>query len=328
MKTAVTGATGHLGAQLVQTLLAAGHPLRAVLAPGDSAPHLPKGVERITADVRDPEALRRAFDGVERVFHLAALVRLTPDHDGRTWGINVTGTRNVLDAAKAAGARRVIHCSSHHAIHRFPLEEPLHEERGLALDEPCAYHRSKAHAEVAVLEAGARGLDAVIVNPGTMLGPLDHAPSILGQTLIDLYHGRIPALPDAVSDYVDTRDVCAGILGAAERGRKGERYLLTGKVLGAVELAAAIQGATGRPMPRTVLPLWTMRAVAPLAVLYARVTRSAPRLTPEMVRSCYANRVVRNDKAVRELGFSVRPFADTLRDTFAWFGEQGWLGAR
>lgn len=329
MKAAVTGASGHLGSALLEALAQAGHEVRAVLRPGDAAPHVRRGPAQVVeADVRDAPALRRAVEGVEVIFHLAVVLRLAPDRDGQMQAVNVGGTRNVLDAAEAAGVRRVVHCSSHHALERFPLDQPLHEGRPLALRDPCDYHRTKAEAEALALARARGGLDVVIASPGTMVGPHDHGPSLFGQTLLDIHHRRLPVMAAAVSDYVDVRDVCAGMLAAADRGRRGERYLLGGEVLDARALGAAVRAATGRPVPRVILPLWLLGALVPIAGLHARLTGQEPRLTAEVVRACMSSREVRHDKATRELGYTRRPFAETLRDTFAWFERQGWLEAR
>jgi len=323
---AVTGASGHLGSQLLQTLQAAGHTPRAVLLPGDPAPHLRQTtIEIREADVRDAAALPAALDGAEAVIHLAAVVKLAPDRDGKVRAVNVDGTRHVLAAARAVGIRRLLHCSSHHALHRFPLSEPLHEGRPLALDEPCDYHRSKAEAEREVLQAVEGGQDVVILSPGTMLGPNDHLPSILARSLIDLFHGRLPAVPDVVSDYVDVRDVAAAMVRALADGQRGERYLLGGRVASMKELLVLLAAATGRPMPKVVLPVWMFDALVPFASIGGFLTRREPALTREMVRSFRSNKVVSHAKAEAALGFTLRPLEETLVETFAWFRSRGWL---
>ena len=323
MIVAVTGATGRLGREVVSALLAAGHRPRAIVMPDDPfVGHLGTGVEQVIADVRDVEALRRAFAGADAVIHLAAVIRLAPDRDGRMAAINVQGTANMCAAARANGVSRVVHCSSHHALERFPLSEPLHEERPLALTERCDYHRSKAQAEQIVLEQVKEGLNAVIVSPGSLMGPGDHEPSLLGRSLRDLALGRLPALVETTSDYVDVRDVAQAVVRALAQGRTGERYLLGGHVLDMRALAGAVARHSGRRAPRVVLPLSLVRPLVPFARLGAWMQGKEPFLTSELLRACESNSVVSHEKAERELDFSLRPFEVTLRDTLTWFEEQ------
>ncbi|MFW5876435.1 MAG: NAD-dependent epimerase/dehydratase family protein [Myxococcota bacterium] len=323
---AVTGASGRLGNVLVRALEQRGCTVRALVEPGvDSPPSLADtGAVRVPGSVTDRAAVDALVDGAAVVYHLAARVQLGPDRDGAIHAVNVGGTRHVMDACRRTGAR-LVHTSSHAALDRRPLSEPLDEGRPLALDNPCAYHRSKAEAEAGVLQASANGLDAVVVCPGTVVGPHDYGPSLIGRVMLDLYHGRVPALMEATSDYVDARDVAEGMIAAAQHGRRGERYLLTGEVLDIEGMASLLGTVTGRPMPRMVLPMWVGWALMPLENLHARVTRRDPLFTPGMLRSGVSNREVLHTKAARELGFAPRPARDAVTDAFAWFDAQGWL---
>ena len=226
----VTGGGGRLGNVLVRRLLDGGHRVR-VLEPGPRPESLADlDIDFVAGSVLEAEDVATSVEGVDVVFHLAAKIDLRPKKDPLMYPINVEGTRKVVDACLSRGIR-LIHTSSHHALVREPLDQPLHEGKPLALDEKCEYHRSKAIGETIVLDACARGLDAVIVNPGSMVGPHDYEPSIIGAVLIDMYRGRVPVLLDMLSDYVDVRDVADGMIAAVEKGRSGERYLLTGDVI-------------------------------------------------------------------------------------------------
>ena len=214
---------------------------------------------------------------------------------------------------------------SHHALEREPLSEPLTEEKPLSLDEPCLYHRSKAIGEQIVLDACARGLDAVIVNPGSLIGPHDYEPSMIGRALIDLYLGKVPMLLDVLSDYVDVRDVAGGLIAAAERGRSGERYLLTGVVVPILEMARVFGEVSGRPMPTKALPLWVGWVMLPFALAQARLTGKDPLFTSDVLRASVSNEIVSHEKAERELGYTLRDLRESFRDCLDWYQEQGWL---
>lgn len=323
---AVTGASGRLGNVLVRRLLDRGHRVRALCLPHDAGSDSLAGldVEIVRGSVLDARSVDALVDGVDGLYHLAARIDLGSDRDGRVWATNVGGTVQIIRACRAAKIR-LVHCSSHAALNRHPISEPLDERRPLALDEPCPYHRAKAHAEQRVLTAVRAGLDAVICSPATLIGPWDFEPSIFGSALIELCSGRIPILLHVVTDYADARDVADGMISAMARGRVGERYLLSGEVLTMPELAAILEQVSGRAMPRHCLPLWVGWAMLPFSLIAARVTGKPPVFTPGVLRAAVWNSEVRHDKAATELGFAPRSIADSLRDELAWFRERGLL---
>ena len=282
-------------------------------------------VELLRGSVTDRSAVRAAVEGCRSVFHCAARVDLMPDRDGSIFEVNLGGTQNVVEVCERHGAR-LVHVSSHVALDRRPLSEPLTEANPLSLRDRCDYHRSKAHAEQYVLSRVSRAdLDAVIVSPGTLTGPDDYEPSIFGKALLDLYAGRIPVLLNAVTDYADVRDVASAVVEAAERGRRGERYLLTGEVRAIGAVTRSIEAVTGRRMPRLVLPLVVGWMMLPLTERLAAARGEPPLYSAGMLRAAVSNPVVRRDKAERELGYKVRSMEGSLTDAFEFYAEQGWL---
>jgi dihydroflavonol-4-reductase len=328
MLAAVTGGAGRLGNVLVRELLARGVRVRVLEPGGGPVPSLEGlDVELMRGSVLDAGAVMALCDGAEVVYHLAAKVNLGRDVDGSIFAVNVEGTRRVIEAC-LAGDARLVHCSSHHALVRQPIDEPLDERRPLAIEDKCDYHRAKAVAESLVLEAVAsRGLDAVVCSPGTMLGSHDYEPSMIARALVDLYAGRVPILMEVVSDFVDARDVADGMIAAAERGRRGERYLLSGDVRTMRGVTEDVASITGRPMPKIVLPLWVGWALLPFSLAAARVTGKAPLFTAGVLRASVSNSVVIHEKAARELGFAPRPIREALVRSFEWYREQGWLAS-
>lgn len=329
MTIVVTGASGHLGANLVRELLARGEPVRA-LVHRSSASLAALGVEQVQGSVDDPASLAAAFAGARRVFHLAGIISLDGDPDGRVWRVNVEGTRKVAAACRAVGVERLVHVSSIHAFDQHPLDRPLDETRPQVerSTRHSAYDRSKAGGERVVREAIAGGLDAVIVNPTGILGHVDHGPSRLGQLLLDLAARRLPALLDGGFDFVDVRDVVAGTLAAAERGTTGSNYILGNRWAALHELASVAAEVTHVPAPRLVTPVWTARLGVPVAKLLAKLADKAPAMTHESLDVLTSNRSIRSDKAKRELGYAPRPLTETVRDAYRWFAEQGMLDPR
>lgn len=324
MTVAVTGGAGRLGNVLTRRLLANGERVRVLDAEPDPASLRGLDVEHRVGSVLDADAVAGLLEGAEVCFHVAARIDLSRDRDGATARINVEGTRVVAEACRTRGIR-MVHTSSHAALDRLPWEVPLDETRPLALADPCDYHRSKAHAEALVLELVERGLDATIVSPGTLTGPHDFGPSILGGALLDLYHRRLPVLIDAVTDYTDARDVADAMIVAAQRGGRGERYLLTGEVLDMRAMLAVLKRATGVPMPRVVLPLWVGWAALPVTAAIGRLRGETPLFHEGTLRAAVSNEVVSHEKAARELGYRVRSMTESMSDAFAFYSDQGWL---
>lgn len=323
MRVLVTGASGHIGTNLVPRLLDAGHEV-GVLAHEHSQTLDGLAVRRFAGDVLDPASLRAAFEGAELVYHLAAVISIHGDARGRVHAVNVEGTRNVVAACREVGVRRLVHFSSIHALSDH--DGPIDETRPLALSPSLpAYDRSKAMGEQAVLEGVAAGLDAVIVNPTGVAGPGDHKPSEFGASLLLMARGKLPATVDGGFNWVDVRDVADGAIAAAERGRAGERYLLSGEWASVARVAEYVAEATGVPAPPFTTPRWLARASVPLVTGWAALTGTRPVYTAEAVLYLGCHQDVRNDKARAELGFNPRPARESVHDALRWFRERGVL---
>jgi dihydroflavonol-4-reductase len=325
MTVVVTGASGHLGPNLVSELIARGESVRA-LVHRTSAGLSALGVEQVSGSVTDPTSLAAAFEGATRVYHLACVISLGKDPE-RVWQVNVDGTANVARACRESGVGRLVHVSSINVFDQRPLDRPLDETRPHIIDATTrgTYNRSKAGAERAIRAAIDLGLDAVIVNPTAITGHADHGPSALGQMLLDLAARKLPALLDGGFDFVDVRDVAAGTLAAGDRGRTGANYILGGSWHSLKELADVASGVTGVPAPRLVTPVWTARLSVPISKLIAKLGNTEPAVTHEALDVLSSNRFVSSDKAKRELGYAPRPFAESVRDAYRWLAEHGKL---
>jgi len=322
----VTGASGHLGANVVRALVAAGEPVRAVdIRPGSALAG--SAAEFVRGDVLDPTTLKDAFAGAEFVLHLAAKISIAGDPDGSVRRVNVDGVRHVAEAALEAGVRRLVHCSSLHAYNVGAIEGPIRENGLRAVDPGLpAYDRSKAAGEDELRRFADRGLDAVIVNPSGIFGPVDPEPSRMGRMLLAMFRGRLPVSVTGAFDFVDVRDVAAALLSAAERGRTGENYLVGGHRASVTELGGLAAKVSGRRPPRMVVPLGPVRLAAEIAVRVAGPRRAGRvLLTPEALHALATDPVVDYSKAIAELGYRPRPLMDTVADLHASFVEEGRL---
>jgi nucleoside-diphosphate-sugar epimerase len=324
----VTGASGHLGVNVVQALVATGEAVRAVdIRPGSALAN--SAAEFVRGDVLDPGTLKDAFAGAEFVLHLAAKISIAGDPDGSVRRVNVDGVRHVAEAALEAGVRRFVHCSSLHAYDVGATRGPVRENGLRATDARLpAYDRSKAAGEDELRRVVDRGLDAVILNPSGMFGPVDPEPSRMGRVLLAMFRGRMPISVTGAFDWVDVRDVAAALIAAAERGRTGENYLVGGHRASVTELGRLAAEVTGRRPPRLVAPLGPVRFAAEAAVRLAGPRRAGRLLlTPESLHALATDPVVDYSKAVAELGYRPRPLAETVADLHASFIGDGRLRA-
>ncbi|MCA9709427.1 MAG: NAD-dependent epimerase/dehydratase family protein [Myxococcales bacterium] len=321
---AITGASGHLGSSLVRQLVARGDRVRTLLRHPDPPALRDLPVERVSGDVSTGEGLPALLDGAEVLYHLAAQISIVGPMGGLVDAVNVDGVRHVTRAARQAGVRRMVHCCSVHVFEPEPFEQPTDETRPrVRRGQAPAYDVSKAEGEAIVREAIAEGLDAVIVHPSAVMGPFDYQPSRLGHVLLKLYRRRLPALLDGGFDFVDARDVSAGMIAAGQRGRTGESYLLTGHYRTIAELAELAASVTGVPCPRLVAPPWLAQLGAPLMDAAARVLPGEPLYTSESLMPLRLRRAYDRSKAARELGYAARPLEHTVRDAYAWMLAQG-----
>lgn len=325
MTVVVTGSTGHIGANLVRTFLDQKRPLRALIHE-DTRGIQGLDIERVQADILDYDSLRRAFEGAEVVYHLAAFIGVDFKALDRVNKVNVEGTRNVVDACLDAGVKRLIHVSSTHACCQSPMAEVIDETRPLADRLACnEYDRSKAMAERAVRKGIKKGLDAVIVIPSGVLGPYDFKPSHMGRGLMLMARGWLPAYPQGGYNWVDVRDVVDGMIRAEGSGKTGERYLLTGHWQSVSELAGMIADVTGGRFFRPEIPLWLAAMAAPAAERIAYYLKKQPLFTLEAIRILGGNSKFTCEKAEQELGYSRRSSRETIADSLEWFQSHSML---
>lgn len=324
MKVGITGASGHVGANLVRTLLEKGWEVRALVR-GDVRALAGLDVEHVPGDVTQPGRLRDFCQGTELVFHLAGHITLNGRDAALARTINVDGTRNVARACLDAGVRRLVHFSSIHAFDDRP-GDPIDEKRPPLGPSRPYYGQTKAAGERVVLETVEQGLDAVIVNPTGVLGPHDYKRSAMGRVLADMASGQMPAVPAAGFDWVDARDVSEGAVAAALKGRTGQRYILSGTWASLMELGRHVDAATGRRTRRIQVPLWTAWMGVPFAAVKSRWTGEAPNCTADSIRVLYAESHASSALAARELGFRARDLAQTVADAVDW--QRAWEAAR
>jgi dihydroflavonol-4-reductase len=319
----VTGATGHIGNVLVRRLIEQGRQVRALVWRGEDTSSLQDvEIEKMEGDVLDPASLAPAFRGVDTVFHLAGVISIMPGRNPFVWKVNVEGTRNILAEAHRANVRRLVYTSSIHAIKRAPLGVEMDETLGFDANNPYGeYDRSKAAASLEVLKAAQEGLDAVIVCPTGVIGPYDFRGSEMGEVIRGAAEARPMFYVEGAYDFVDVRDVVNGLIAAAELGRRGESYILGGNKISVRYLLETVREVTGRTFARIKIPFSLAELAAKFTPWYYLRTRIKPRFTPYSLEVLQSNSVISHAKAMKELGYKVRPAIETIADTVRWFFE-------
>jgi farnesol dehydrogenase len=336
-KVLVTGATGFIGMRLVQALVDRGCRVRALSRRTD--PTVPRGIDGIGAglwrhdavelvrgDIIDRQSLLRGMEGCDRVFHLAAYARNWARDPKTYFDMNVQAVRNVFDAARQHGVRRVVWTSTMVTFGPTPAGVVGDEEMP-RITERCytEYERTKTIAEREALRAAAEGFPVVIVNPTRVFGPGHLTEGNTLAKLIDDYdRGRVPILLNRgvnVGNYVLVDDVVEGHLLAMEKGRLGERYILGGENVSLREFFRMIDQVSGKR--HFQIPLLS---VTPLVFAYLLKKRAQwfgiyPQITPGWVRTFVVDWAYSSGKAERELGYRPTPLIDGLRTTYRWLQE-------
>lgn len=322
MRALVTGATGFIGGRLARTLTESGYRVTALVRSPDRATALRElGATLVAGDVTEPATLEGPMRRAEIVFHLAAWYQMGVADRAKMYQINVRGTEHVLDAASAAGVRRVVHCSSVAALGCHPTGDISSETSEHPGTFGSAYEETKWEAHRRAAAAAAAGAPVVIAMPGAVYGPGD--TSVLGALLRFYAKGRLVACPfqDAGFSWVHVDDVAAGLVAAGEKGRDGEPYILGGENLSIRDLLRDLEPITGIRPPRFEVPSWLVRASRPLSPLIGRVVGAGPRIVADGIASMRGSWMAFSTKAERELGYAYRSVADGMPAAIDWFKE-------
>ena len=327
----VTGATGHIGNVLVRELITRQQRVRALVLPGDDCRSLDGlDVEIIRGDVTNLASLQAAFEGAELVFHLAGIVTIMPDRAGILQRVNVGGIRNVVAACRSAKVRRLVYTSSIHAIAEPPHGTIIDESQPFDPDRVLGdYARSKAKATLLLIDEIRHGnFDAVICCPTGVVGPYDYGTSNIGQLIVDFASGNLKSYVSGAYDFVDVRDVARGLILAAEKGQTGRHYILSGEQVQVPELMNELAVDIGYPAPTYRIPTAIARAAGVLASVYYRLLRRPPVFTAYSIDVLNSNSQVSSTRAKEELGFTHRPWRESIRDQVEWFRANGMLPRR
>lgn len=324
----LTGASGFVGSAVARRLIDEGFSVRALVRRTSNRANLRDiGLDVVEGDIRDGGLLAKAVQGARYVFHVAADYRLWAPDPEEIVATNTAGTRAVMEAALKAGAERVVYTSSVATLRLTGNGSPSNETMPLdAANAIGAYKRSKVLAERLVERMVAdEGLQAVIVNPSTPIGPRDVRPTPTGRIVVEAASGRMPAYVETGLNLVHVDDVADGHLAALKHGRIGERYILGGQDMTLGEMLAEIARLAGRRPPAIKLPRQMIYPIAYGAEAVARFTGREPFATVDGLRMAKYKMFFSSAKAERELSYRARPATDALAEAYRWFRDAGYL---
>ncbi len=323
----VTGATGHVGNNLVRMLLEQGKEVTAMIHNPEHAFALEGlNVRKVYAELLDKESLIDAFRGADKVYHCAALISIVPGMYDKLYATNTTGVKNVIEACKINKVKKLVHVASVEAFGDDKTGNVLNEEAGFRPE--CAmieYGATKAYGGFAVQEAVKNGeINATIVAPVGILGPNDHLGSRMGCVFRDFANGTLPGyITGGGFAWVDARDVAKTIIAADEKGKNGEIYLCTSEHYSVADLMEMLEEITGVRKPFIATPLKFMAAIAPfMEKLYMSLGKE-PVFTRGSMNILVSNLKVDNSKSREELGIEYMPVRQTVEDAIAWFETSG-----
>lgn len=331
MRVAVTGAAGFVGTNLINQLIDDGHEVVAIdrVAPPEDAP-VSDRLTWLEGDIFDSAAMTTALDGVDRVYHLVAMITLKQE-DPFAWRVNTAGVASVARAALAAGVGRFVHCSSIHSFDQYSCGGTIDETSARSTDSAIpVYDRSKWAGEQELRAVVDEGLDAVIVNPTGVYGPVDgiggRPLSRINGMLRDAARGVVPVFIEGSFDLVDVRDVARGIILAGERGRTGENYILGGQNVALIDAMRIAARTTGRMAPLFAIPNRILEAVITVAEPIGHLFGS-DLVSKASLGAVQSAPVVDIAKARDELGYAPRPSHTTVTDLVEFYAEVGRLGS-
>ena len=331
----VTGAAGFLGGTICRQLIERGDKVRAFVLPNDPAmKFVPAEAEIVKGDLTNEESLKPFFDipeGMDAVvLHIASIVTVNPDFNQKVMDVNVGGTEKIIDLCLShPQVKKLVYCSSTGAIPEAPKGTAIREVEYFDEHQVLGcYSQSKALATQAVLDAvRERGLNACVVHPSGIMGPEDFAVGETTGTLIKIIGGQMPAGIDGSINLCDVRDLAAGTIAAADKGRTGECYILGNKPVSFRDFSNMVSEEAGCAKVKMFLPIWAANLVASLAEKAAKRKGEKPLMTTFSVYNLARNNTFDSSKAEEELGYHTRSYRETIHDEIQWLKATGKIAA-
>lgn len=324
----VTGAAGYIGGEVCRQLVERGLHGRALVLPGNkTAQYIPREIEQCEGDLCDTASLERFFsvapDTETIVLHCASMVALGNERRELVMKVNVQGTQNIIDQCFARlEYKKLVYVGSTGAIQELPHGQRMKEPECFVPEESLGvYGQSKAMASQLVLDAAKAGLNACIVMPSGILGPGDAACGSVTSGLLMQMRGEVSVGLKGTFNLCDVRDLANGLFLAVEKGKAGESYILANEIVTYPEFAALTAQEGHCKKPLFYLPKGIANLAADILERQAKKSGKQPALTRYEIYNLARNNEYDSTKARRELGYTSRPYRETIRDEIEWMKQ-------
>jgi dihydroflavonol-4-reductase len=317
----ITGANGHLASTIIKYLAKEDCLVRGLILPSEK--NEDKGnIKYFAGDITKESSLEAVFQNTEGyeviVIHAAGIISIEDEITPLLYNVNVNGTKNIIEQCLKYSVKRLVYVSSVHAIPEGEYMSVIKEVKKFPKDKVMgAYASTKAEATQAVMDAIEDGLDAVVVHPSGILGPFDDGNNHMIQLIQSYISGKLPAGVTGGYDFVDVRDVAKGCITAANKGMKGECYILSNRYISIPDLLEYMRISTNGKKKRCV-PLKLAKLAAPVFEKFGEITKTRPLFTKYSLSTMDANGRFSHDKATMSLGYSPRDMKDTIADTISY----------
>ncbi len=320
MIVAITGANGHIGNNLCRAFLQKGYTVRALIHKNDFAiKNL--NITKVAGSLTNICSLEKLIKGADYVIHTAAAISIGNLNKNYIYKVNIEGTQNIVNACLKNPPKCFVHFSSIHALNTFTEELEINENTALALNSPFYYDQSKAKAEQVVLDAVKKGLNAVILNPTSVVGIHDYEPSLLGQTILKIAKNKMPFIISGGYNWVDVKDITEATIQAVKKGHCGERYILSGEWKSLKEISMYITAVTANRKP-IVIPIFLAKMAIPFIGILSKISGKPALFTKESLKIVsHKMPHINNEKAKKDLGFNPRTAEICFKDATRWLME-------
>lgn len=324
MKALVLGGTGFLGANITKQLTAHGHEAVIMMRKTSSTKAIDDlKYEKVIGDILDPDSLVKAMEGVDWVFNVAAFITMRRSEWDRAYKINVEGTRYALEAALKGGVKRFVHTSTYAALGKPPKGGVGDETTDW--NQPVSYYpynNTKALSELEVQKAIKNGLEAVIINPGNVMGERD-VNFTAGRLLADIYNGKMPFSIPGGASWCDGDEVSIAHIRAAEKGKVGERYVLAGENISYKDAFNIMAEVCGKKGPALQMPPGLLLLFGSLGDRFDLLMKKDPKITSNAAYMAVSEYYFSSEKAVRELDYKIVPLRESVEKCYKWYVEHG-----
>ena len=320
MRIAISGITGHIGNNVARALLANGYSLSALVRNRSAQSIQRLNVDLIEGDLFNTAALTALCKDKDLMIHIAGKVSIYEKDKEEVMQSNVQGVKNIIEACRQNGVKKIIHFSSIKVHKGEGKDVPINEKNDYVETNESVYNYSKSLGEKEMIRARESGLDITILNPTAVLGPYDFQPSLTGKMLVDIYNGKMPFLVNAGFDWLDVRDISEAVLSIIKLNVKNEKFILSGHWAEFKDVAQLVYSTKNEKYRGIGLPIWMAKTGLPFVSLWSKIVNKEPLYTSASLKAIEEGSMDSSfSHAKKVLNYEPRALSDTINDSIQWF---------